>query len=286
MRILLTGSNGQVGWELQRTLATLGTVIAPSSRELDLAQPDSIRRLVRELKPQLIVNPAAHTAVDKAESEHDLAYAVNAVAPGVLAEETQRLGATLLHYSTDYVFDGTLSRPYSEADTPAPLSVYGQSKLEGEQAIAASSCAHLILRTSWVYGLRGRNFLLTMQKLMAERAELNIVSDQIGAPTWSRTIAEASAQIVAQLRMDPRRTREVSGIYNLTCAGHTSWHGFASAIARLTGSNCQLNAIPTSAYPTPAARPANSVLAHDKLTLTFGLHMPNWETALQLCLQG
>ncbi len=285
MRILLTGANGQVGWELRRTLATLGTVIAPTSQELDLAQPDTIRQVVRETAPQLIVNPAAHTAVDKAENEEALAQAINGTAPGILAEEARRLNAALIHYSTDYVFDGSQNRPYNEADTPCPINSYGRSKLAGEQAVMASGCAHLIFRTSWVYGMRGKNFLLTMQKLLAERAELNIVADQIGAPTWCRSIAEASSQILAQLRMDAGRIREVSGIYNLTCAGQTSWHGFAQAIARRTGSACRLNAIPTAAYPTPAKRPLNSVLAHDRLTLTFGLHMPQWEHALELCLQ-
>lgn len=285
MRILLTGSNGQVGWELRRTLSTLGTVIAPSSQELNLADPDTIRRIVRQASPQLIVNPAAYTAVDKAESETAQALAVNGTAPGILAEEAKRLNAALIHYSTDYVFDGSLTRPYSETDAPNPLNSYGRSKLAGEQAIAASGCAHLIFRTSWVYGARGRNFLLTMQKLMAERDTLNIVADQIGAPTWSRSIAEASAQILAQLRMDAGRIADLSGIYNMTCAGQTSWHGFAQAIARLTSSPCQLNAIPTSAYPTPAQRPHNSVLAQEKLNLTFGLHMPAWDNALELCLQ-
>lgn len=286
MRILLTGSNGQVGWELRRTLSTLGRVVAPSSQELNLADPDAIRRVVRQTSPQLIVNPAAYTAVDKAESETVQALAINGAAPGILAEEAKRLNAALIHYSTDYVFDGSLTRPYGESDPPNPLNSYGRSKLAGEQAIAASGCAHLIFRTSWVYGTRGRNFLLTMQKLLAERDVLNVVADQIGAPTWSRTIAEASAQILAQLRMDTDRIADLSGIYNLTCAGQTSWHGFAVAIAAHRGSRCQVNAITTSDYPTPAARPLNSVLAHDKLTLTFGLHMPDWKHALDLCLQS
>ncbi len=285
MRILLTGSNGQVGWELRRTLSTLGRVVAPSSQELNLADPDAIRRVVRQTSPQLIVNPAAYTAVDKAESETVQALAINGAAPGILAEEAKRLNAALIHYSTDYVFDGSLTRPYGESDPPNPLNSYGRSKLAGEQAIAASGCAHLIFRTSWVYGTRGRNFLLIMQKLLAERDVLNVVADQIGAPTWSRTIAEASAQILAQLRMDTDRIADLSGIYNLTCAGQTSWHGFALAIAAHRGSHCQVNAITTSDYPTPAARPLNSVLAHDKLMLTFGLHMPDWEHALDLCLQ-
>lgn len=285
MRILLTGVNGQVGWELRRTLATLGTVIAPTSQQLDLTNPDAIRRVVRDTSPQLIVNPAAYTAVDKAESEEAQALAINGTAPGILAEETKRLNAALIHFSTDYVFDGSLNRPYTEVDDPCPINSYGRSKLAGEQAVAASGCSHLIFRTSWVYGTRGRNFLLTMKKLMAERAELNIIDDQIGAPTWCRSIAEATAQILAQTRMDAERIKEVSGIYNLTCAGSTSWHGFAAAIGQQLGSTCRLNAIPTSAYPTPAKRPANSMLAHDKLTLTFGLHMPQWEHALELCMQ-
>ena len=199
MRILVTGANGQVGWELQRTLQTLGDVVACDRGTLDLSDPDSIRGKVREIRPDVIVNAGAYTAVDRAESEPELAMAVNGVAPGVLAEEAKQLGALLLHYSTDYVFDGTKAEPYLESDAPNPVSVYGSSKLAGEKAVEAVGGAYLIFRTSWVYGGRGKNFLLTMLRLAGEREELRVVDDQFGAPTWCRTIAEATAQVVAKL---------------------------------------------------------------------------------------
>lgn len=283
MNILLTGVNGQVGWELRRTLATLGTVTAPTRQQLDLTDEQALRQFIRTTRPQLIVNPAAHTAVDKAESEPELARALNAIAPAIMAEEAARLDAAMVHYSTDYVFDGSKSDAYTETDTPNPLGVYGATKLAGEQAIAAAGIPHLILRTSWVYGLRGGNFLLTMQRLFQEREQLNIVADQFGAPTWSRMIAEATAQILAQR---PFEQQSLSGIYNLTSAGTTSWHAFASAILERTavGKSVTLNPIPASQYPTPAARPANSVLCGDKLLKTFGIALPHWEAALALCL--
>ncbi len=285
MKILLTGSNGQVGWELQRTLATLGTVIAPRREALDLTDAQALRNYIRALKPQLIVNPAAHTAVDKAESEPALARALNAIAPAIMAEEAKTLGAALLHYSTDYVFDGSKAEGWLETDATNPLGVYGATKLEGEQAIQAQGIPHLILRTSWVYGLRGGNFLLTMQRLFREREQLNIVADQFGAPTWSRMIAEASAQILAQ---KPFAAPDRSGIYHLTNGGSTNWHGFASAILARTalpeGKQLSLHPIPASQYPTPAKRPANSVLDNGKLRNTFGITLPDWEHALDLCL--
>lgn len=282
-RILLTGINGQVGWELQRALQPLGEVIAVDRQRLDLANPDRIRALLREVRPTIIVNPAAYTAVDKAETDCDLALAINAVAPGILAEEAKRLGALLVHYSTDYVFDGTQATPYAEDATTAPLSVYGRSKLAGEQAIAASGCRHLIFRTSWVYGLRGRNFLLTMLRLAGERDELSVVADQRGAPTWSRQIAEATALALA-------RYTDQQGIYHLAAAGATTWHGFATAlltIAHARGMIARLptvRAITTDQYPTPARRPANSLLSCARLRADFGLTLPDWDTQLQLCL--
>ena len=197
-KILLTGKNGQVGWELERSLQPLGQVIAFDRSGLDLASPDSIRAVIREVKPELIVNPAAYTAVDKAESEPDLAMAVNGVAPGIIAEEAKRLGAALIHYSTDYVFDGTKAEPYTEDDVPKPINVYGKTKLAGEQAVQAIGVPHLIFRTSWVYGMRGKNFLLTILRMAKEKDELRIVDDQFGAPTWSRMIAETTAQVLAQ----------------------------------------------------------------------------------------
>ena len=283
MRILLTGVNGQVGWELQRTLAPLGEVIAADRSVLDLADTAGIRRSVAAIAPDLIVNPAAYTAVDKAESEPELAHAINAVAPGKLAA----CGIPLVHFSTDYVFDGRKAGAYTEDDTPNPLGVYGASKLAGEGAVARAGIPHLILRTSWVYGLRGRNFLLTMQRLARERESLSVVDDQFGAPTWSRLIAEATALVIARWLERPDQTA-TSGIYHLTCGGRTSWHGFTAAIlAHLAGTEAKLarlTAIPTSGYPTPAARPANSQLDCGKLAATFGVGLPDWENALGLCL--
>ncbi len=288
MKILVTGRNGQVGWELQRTLAPLGEVVALDRQALDLRNPDAIRAVVREIKPHLIVNPAAYTAVDKAESEAEVAQAVNGVAPGILAEEAKRLGAALIHYSTDYVFDGSKNGAYREEDAPCPINVYGKTKLAGEDAVRAVGVPHLILRTSWVYGVRGKNFLLTMLRLGKEREELKIVADQNGAPTWSRLIAEATAHIAAQ-RLT--RLQELDGIYNFTSSGCTSWHGFADAIfahaARTTPSPekiLRLTPIATSEYPLPAPRPANSVLSGDKLRREFGLVMPDWRDNLNLCL--
>lgn len=283
--ILLTGVNGQVGWELARCLQGLGTVVAPLRQQLDLANPDALRALVRDVNPTLIINPAAYTAVDLAEKEAELAQAINGMAPGVLGEEARRLGIPLIHYSTDYVYSGEGDTPWRETDPVAPPNVYGASKLAGEEAIRASGCDHLILRTSWVYAARGKNFLLTMLRLGKERDALNIVADQIGAPTWSRTIADLTAHIVAQ-RPD---WAGVSGVYHLVNSGTTSWHGFASAIfaevAAQGGKVPTLGAITTEQYPVPAKRPKNSRLALDKLQDTFGLVPPCWKEALRLCYQ-
>lgn len=284
MKILLTGVNGQVGWELQRSLAPLGEVIATDRNALDLVDTAAIRRTVAAIAPDLIVNPAAYTAVDKAESETGLAHAINAAAPGELAA----CGIPLVHFSTDYVFDGHKAGAYTEEDTPGPLGVYGASKLAGEQAVTHAGIPHLILRTGWVYGLRGHNFLLTLQRLARERDSLSVVDDQFGAPTWSRLIAEATALVIARWLDRPDQTA-TSGVYHLSCGGRTSWHGFAAAIlAHQAGANekpARLTAIPTSGYPTPAARPANSQLDCGKLAATFGVRLPDWETALALCLE-
>lgn len=289
MRILLTGKNGQVGWELQRSLSCLGEVIALGQADMDLGNPDAIRKVCRDVKPHLIVNPAAYTAVDKAETEPALAMAINGIAPGILAQEAQRLGAALIHYSTDYVFDGSKNTPYTEQDIPNPQNIYGRSKLAGERAIQAVDVPHLILRTAWVYGERGKNFLLTMQRLARERPLLKVVDDQVGAPTWSRLLAEATAHIVAQgLTRDQQNIvdyiRQHSGIYHMSCAGEISWHGFASAILASTHATTQLQPIPGSDYPTPAARPAYSVLNNAQLAQTFGLTLPDWSVALAMVL--
>lgn len=237
MKILLTGVTGQIGWELQRALMTLGEVIpvgrniTNASLRMDLVQPDTIRSIIREVKPDLIVNPAAYTAVDKAESEPELAMMVNGIAPGVMAEEAKRLGAAMVHYSTDYVFDGTSQVPYTESDIPNPQNVYGETKLAGEKAIQAVELPHLIFRTSWVYGMRGKNFLLTMLKLGKEREELRIVDDQIGAPTWSRAIAETTAQVLSGVSGNVSDFLvDKGGLYHLSASGKTSWYGFARAI--------------------------------------------------------
>lgn len=289
--ILVTGVNGQVGYELLRSLQGLGRVIGLDRAALDLSDPDQIRRVAREVRPSVIVNPAAYTAVDKAESDLDGAMRLNAHAPGILAEEAKRLGAPLIHYSTDYVFDGMKDAPYVETDATNPQNVYGRTKLEGEQAIAASGCDYLILRTSWVYGRRGKNFLLTMLRLGAERSELRVVADQTGAPTWSNTIAMATAHIMAQGLTAQRLGDsgwwcERSGVYNLTSRDATSWHGFTEAILDMSMGDQAPKVLPISAseYPVPAKRPANSRLAGDKLADTFGLRLPTWDEALRLCL--
>lgn len=288
-RILLISSRGQVGWELQRTLAPLGEVVATGrNREarlvVDLANPDSLVQAFDEVRPTLVVNAAAYTAVDRAESEPNLAEAVNAVAPGIIGELATRQGAAVIHYSTDYVFDGASDCPYREDDKTAPAGIYGRTKLQGEQALLESAADALIFRTAWVYGEHGQNFLKTMQRLFSERDELRIVDDQIGSPTWSRMIAEATAQIASQLKMEPARFGERRGIYHLTAAGQTSWFGFAQAILKNSESDCRLLPIPSSEYPTPAVRPAWSVLDNRKLKETFGLALPDWHCSLQQCM--
>lgn len=288
-KILLTGANGQVGWELQRTLSSLGEVVALDSQGLNLADAKDLRDKLTVLAPQLIVNSAAYTAVDKAESEAERAYAINAIAPGIMAEEAARSGALLVHYSTDYVFDGSGSAPWREEDTCNPLNVYGRTKLEGERLIQHSGCRHLIFRTSWVYGARGSNFLLTMRRLMRERPELKIVDDQIGAPTWCRDLAEATAQIISQLGSVPNPINaEPWGVYHMCNAGETSWHGFAQSIrGMIPDETCalkQLMGIPSTEYPTPAQRPHNSRLDNTKLQKTFGLRLQDWQSALRLCM--
>lgn len=282
MKILLTGASGQVGYELQRSLQGLGEVIAVDRARMDLADLDQVRSVVRAVRPNLIVNPAAYTAVDKAESEPALARTINALAPAVLAEEAKALGAAMVHYSTDYVFDGTREGAYVETDQPNPVSVYGRTKLEGEQAIAAAGIPHLILRTSWVYGMRGKNFLLTMLRLASEREELRVVNDQHGAPTWSRTIAEITSLVLARSPEQGWWERN-SGIYHLTSAGTTTWFQFATAIMEQAQRDCRLIPIKSEEYPQPAARPANSSLNCEKLTRQV-ITLPEWRRALALCM--
>ncbi|MEX5582178.1 dTDP-4-dehydrorhamnose reductase [Pseudomonas lurida] len=285
MKILITGQHGQVSRELQRHLQGLGELIVLGRDQLDLANPDQIRQQVRAHRPDLIINAAAHTAVDQAESEPEVAFAINAIAPGVLAEEAKALGIPLIHYSTDYVFDGSKPAPYTEADTPNPLGVYGQSKLAGEQAIAAVGGEHLILRTSWVYSSHGKNFLLTMQRLLQEKPQMRIVADQIGAPTWAGSIASSTRTLIERWQAgEPGEW----GVYHLTAGGETSWFGFAQAIGehlRQQGKACaDLEPIPSSAYPTPAKRPLNSRLDCTRLQQQWHVSQPHWQDALRECL--
>jgi dTDP-4-dehydrorhamnose reductase len=301
VRILVTGRYGQVGYELERSLQPLGEVIAVDRSRMDLSDLSSVRETIRAVRPQLIVNPAAYTAVDQAETEPELAMRINGEAPGAMAEEAQRLGAALIHYSTDYVFDGSRQGAYNEDDEPCPINAYGRSKLAGERAVQASGAPHLILRTSWVYGARGRNFLLTVQRLARERSELRIVADQCGTPTWCRMIADATAHAVAQMMRqgDAMRARdnanaticrdvwqEMGGIYHLTAQGQTTWHGFAQAIVAKMhdGKRPTVTPIETREYPTPAMRPANSVLSSDRWMRRF-CRLPDWKAALRLCLE-
>ena len=262
-----------MGWELQRSLAGLGDVIATNRREFDLCDSNAMRSIIRKTSPDIIVNAAAYTAVDNAESEPDVAMQVNAIAPGVLAAEAKLLGALLVHYSTDYVFDGSKKSPYKEEDAPNPLSVYGRSKLKGEQAIAASKCRHLIFRTSWVYGPRGRNFLLTILKAAREKPRLQVVDDQFGAPTSSLAIAEATARAL-QVRAAP-------SLYHMTAGGRTSWFGFAQAILRNAAISTPVVPIRSDQYPAKATRPRNSVLDNSRLKETFGVSLADWESQLE-----
>jgi dTDP-4-dehydrorhamnose reductase len=288
MKILLFGKNGQVGWELQRSLAPLGELVAldVDSRELcgDLTDPDGLIQTVRAVAPDVIVNAAAHTAVDKAESEPELARAINALAPAALAQEAKRGNAWLIHYSTDYVFDGSSARPWLETDATAPLNVYGTTKLEGEQLIRQAGCRHLIFRTSWVYGARGDNFAKTMLRLARERDSLTVINDQTGAPTGADLLADITAHAIRAARQRP----ELLGLYHLTAAGETSWHGYASFVldhARHAGIPLKvapdaIRPVPSSAFPTPAKRPLNSRLDSAKLQHTFDLSLPMWQTGV------
>jgi dTDP-4-dehydrorhamnose reductase len=279
-RILLTGANGQLGHELAPVLAALGDVVSTDRASLDLGDADAIVRRMRDLSPTLVVNAAAYTAVDLAEKERDAAFAINARAPQVLAEEAKRCGALLVHYSTDYVFDGAARTPYREDAPTAPLSVYGASKLEGERAIAASGAKALVFRTSWVYGLRGRNFLLTIRRLAAERTELRIVADQVGVPNWSRTLAAATGRVLGQ---GLAAAVERSGLYHLSCTGDTTWHGVAQAIVG-DAPRPTVVAIETREYPTPARRPAYGVLDTARFVHTFGFALPHWRDAFDECV--
>jgi dTDP-4-dehydrorhamnose reductase len=308
-KILLTGKNGQVGHDLQGSLRRLGELVALDRQQLDLSRPDEIRRVIRGIRPALIVNAAAYTAVDLAEKEQSLAQAINAEAPAIMAEETKRIGAALMHYSTDYVFDGSKNSPYEETDPTNPINVYGKTKLAGEQAIRDSGVHHLIFRTAWLYSTRGKNFLLTILRLATEREELRIVNDQIGAPTWSREIASATAEVLQRIfdrTGNASAWTELSGTYHMTAGGETNWFEFAKAIldeakkqarspapwfaAATHGKPSlarELTPITTAEYPTPARRPAYSVLSNIHIARTFGIELADWRTQLhRACAHG
>lgn len=292
MRILLTGKNGQVGSELNKILSQFGEVIATGRNEMNLADSSQIRRVVQQVKPKLIVNAGAYTAVDKAESDQELAKAVNGIAPKILAEEAKNSDALLIHYSTDYSYNGEMShRPYLESDSPSPNSVYGKTKLQGDQAIEKSGVSHLIFRTGWVYSKRGESFLRTILKLAKEKNELRVVNDQTGTPTWCRSIAEATCKSIKHI-LEKREgslsktAASISGVYHMTCQGETNWHRFAQTILELScpDNMPKLLAISTKEYPTPAIRPTYSVLSNTKLQKYFGIQLPHWEHALKQCL--
>ncbi len=292
-RILLIGPSGQIGHELRHSLAPLGEVITAGTSDadfaLDLSFPSQIENVLREAGVEVVVNAAAYTAVDKAESDREAAFAINAEAPAVLAKAAKESGALLVHFSTDYVFSGEAEIAYTEEDATEPVSVYGQSKLEGERAIGSAGGRHLILRTSWVYGLRGKNFLRTILKLASEGETLRIVDDQFGVPNWSRVLAEGTAEVLSALKSDLERIRKISDVYHLSAAGETTWCGFAGAIVEAVKGEEGIKAkrvkpIATRQYPTPAKRPKRSTLDSSKLARDFGVTLPDWRECLRQCL--
>ena len=287
MKILLTGKNGQVGWELNSSLSKFATVFAMDRGDMDLSKPETLGPVIQDIQPDIIINAAAYTSVDKAESEPELAMAVNGIAPGIIAEEAKKVGAAMIHYSTDYVFDGKAIHPYKEEDSTCPLSVYGKSKLAGEKAVAQTGIPHIIIRTSWVYSLRCNNFLLTMQKLAQTRKQIKVVGDQTGAPTWAKSIAEGTVHILKE-GLDNTRPLAFShsGVFHLSCGGKTTWFGFAEKILELSklSEYTEVVSIPTIEYPTPATRPSYSLLSNEKLRKIFYFNMPLWQDALQECL--
>jgi dTDP-4-dehydrorhamnose reductase len=292
MKLLVIGATGQIGWELVRSLLPLGEIIEAGRNQVDLLHTAYLKNFLKRQQADIIINAAAYTAVDKAESERQQAFMINAEVPGILAEYTYKTGALLVHYSTDYVFDGNKNSPYIETDLTCPINVYGQSKLAGEQAIISSGADYLIFRTSWVYAARGRNFLKTVLRLAGEREELSIVADQIGAPTWARLVAETTAQAVKQSQLKRQQRAFRSGLFHLTSSGFASWHEFAEAIVAGmqqlrpdVARKVILKPVPTLDYPLPARRPANSRLSCELLQHTFGLTMPHWQIALIYCLQ-
>jgi dTDP-4-dehydrorhamnose reductase len=291
MKILLTGKNGQVGWELNRSLTRLGNVFAMDRNDMDLSKPETLGPVIQDIQPDIIINAAAYTAVDKAESEPELAMTVNGIAPGVIAEEAKKIGATVIHYSTDYIFDGKAKSHYKEEEATCPLNIYGKSKLAGEHAVTQVGIPHIIFRTSWVYSLRGSNFLITMQKLAQTRKQIKVVDDQTGAPTWAKAIAEGTTHILEQdLKLSTTKPLTLShpGVFHMSCGGETNWFGFAKAILKISGlsEGTEVTPISTSEFPTPAARPKYSLLSNKKLKQVYHHEMPQWQDALQDCLSS
>jgi dTDP-4-dehydrorhamnose reductase len=291
MKILLTGKNGQVGWELNRSLTRLGNISAMDRNDMDLSKPETLGPVIQDIRPDIIINAAAYTAVDKAESEPELAMTVNGIAPGVIAEEAKKIGAMVIHYSTDYIFDGKAKSPYKEEEATYPLSIYGKSKLAGEQAVTQVGIPHIIFRTSWIYSLRGSNFLITMQKLAQTRKQIKVVYDQTGAPTSARAIAEGTAHILEHgLKASATKSSTLfrPGVFHMSCGGETNWFGFAKAILKLSGLLEGIDVIPisTSEFPTPATRPKYSLLSNKKLKQVFHHEMPHWQDALQECFSS
>ncbi len=291
MKILLTGKSGQVGWELNHSLSKLGTVFAMGRDQLDLSKPETLGPVIQKIRPDIIINAAAYTAVDKAESESELAMTINGIAPGVIAEEARKIGAGMIHYSTDYVFDGKATSPYVEEDPTCPLNIYGESKLAGEKAVTQTGIPHFILRTGWVYSLRNSNFLLTMQKLAQTRKQIKVVDDQTGGPTWAKTIAEGTAGILRKSLKEGATESPIfshSGIFHMSCGGETSWFGFAKKILELSSvsKDTELIPVPTTEYPTPVTRPKYSLLSNRRLKQVFHNEMPQWQDALQECLNS
>lgn len=301
-KILVTGRDGQLGFELRRTLAPLGTIVAVDIDNVDFCDLTAVRQLVRDTRPDVIANAAAYTAVDRAETERNIAQIVNAEVPGVLAEELKRQGGKfIVHYSTDYVFDGTAIQPYTEDDATKPVNAYGETKLAGEHAVQQSGAGHIVLRTEWLYAMRGKNFLLTILRLAREGKPLRIIADQVGAPTWARMLAEASAQVVARLlTTSDSDAAALSGVYHLTAAGQTTWHGFTKAILSESLQYLQrlkrpvdwceaglrsLTPIPSSEYPLPARRPAYSLLSNERIARVFGIRLPDWHNQLHIALE-
>ena len=293
MRLLVTGANGQVGWELSRSLMPLGEVVALDRRQCDFSRPELLPSLIRGIKPDVIVNAAAYTAVDKAERKEKLAMTVNGSAVGVIAEESRKTGILLVHYSTDYVLDGVKQTPYTEEDVPNPINVYGRSKLAGDAAVRQAGGAYVVLRTSWIYARRRHNFVRTILRLARNGEDLRIVADQIGAPTWARNIADATALIVRAVCQEQAQGQFASGIFNLAASGETSWYEFGKAILEdatrhtlLSAQRLpQLKPIPSEEYPLPAARPKNSRLAVDRISKRFGIEIPDWKQGLALCIE-